>query len=332
MVVLRIVFIWALAGLAGWLLGSTANALPLSTVGTFCSTFPSQCQKGTEALLAARGIGTDVYYVLEVDPTTGALPVDVTGGSITVDIPSVGPTGSAVPADADYQGLNNGGTLIGAVGDSSGRTIVAGAGTAGVSTGGVLSVQGVASGTAIPVSGTVTANQGGAPWSMTGTGAAGTAASGVLTVQGIAAMTPLLVNGSGSIQPVSGTVTANQGGTWTVQPGNTANTTAWLVDQATAAATFQDGAIAFGALTTSYATVVTTGGVVRVVQIRNNTNAVVVVSLDAGSTTSYTLDAGDYVSVDLKSNGRSIASSTALQAKYSGAAPTSGSIRVNVVY
>lgn len=28
---------------------------------------------------------------------------------------------------------------------------------------------------------------------------------------------------------VSGTVTANQGGTWTVQPGNTANTTPWLV-------------------------------------------------------------------------------------------------------
>jgi hypothetical protein len=27
---------------------------------------------------------------------------------------------------------------------------------------------------------------------------------------------------------VSGTVTANQGGTWTVQPGNTANTTPWL--------------------------------------------------------------------------------------------------------
>lgn len=29
---------------------------------------------------------------------------------------------------------------------------------------------------------------------------------------------------------VSGTVTAEQGGTWTVQPGNTANTTAWLVN------------------------------------------------------------------------------------------------------
>lgn len=37
------------------------------------------------------------------------------------------------------------------------------------------------------------------------------------------------VDGSGVTQPVSGTVTANQGGTWTVQPGNTANTTAWLV-------------------------------------------------------------------------------------------------------
>jgi hypothetical protein len=39
----------------------------------------------------------------------------------------------------------------------------------------------------------------------------------------------LYVDGSGVTQPVSGTVTANQGGTWTVQPGNTANTTAWLV-------------------------------------------------------------------------------------------------------
>ena len=29
-------------------------------------------------------------------------------------------------------------------------------------------------------------------------------------------------------QPVSGTVSATQSGTWTVQPGNTANTTAWL--------------------------------------------------------------------------------------------------------
>lgn len=47
-------------------------------------------------------------------------------------------------------------------------------------------------------------------------GAAGTASADVLTVQGISSMTPLLVNGSGVTQPVSGTVTANQGGTWNV--------------------------------------------------------------------------------------------------------------------
>lgn len=51
-------------------------------------------------------------------------------------------------------------------------------------------------------------------------GTAGSANAAVLTVQGIASGTP---------QPISGTVAATQSGTWTVQPGNTANTTAWLV-------------------------------------------------------------------------------------------------------
>jgi hypothetical protein len=40
----------------------------------------------------------------------------------------------------------------------------------------------------------------------------------------------LRTDASATTQPVSGTVTTNQGGTWTVQPGNTANTTAWKVD------------------------------------------------------------------------------------------------------
>jgi hypothetical protein len=129
-----------------------------------------------------------------------------------------------------------------------------------------------------PVSGTITANQGGT-WNITNisgtislpTGAATsanqpTAAALASTTSGqtgnldLAAVTTgapsyttgttnalslntsggLRVDGSGvtqpvsgtfwqATQPVSGTVTANQGGTWTVQPGNTANTTAWLV-------------------------------------------------------------------------------------------------------
>lgn len=103
-------------------------------------------------------------------------------------------------------------------------------------------------------------------------GVAGTASADVLTVQGIASMTALKVDGSGVTQPISGTVTANAGsgtmavslatlpaltagsavighvivdtapttavsqsGTWTVQPGNTANTTAWLVGEVTSA-------------------------------------------------------------------------------------------------
>src|SRR6185369_7271634 len=39
----------------------------------------------------------------------------------------------------------------------------------------------------------------------------------------------LRIDGSGVTQPVSGTVAATQSGTWTVQPGNTANTTPWLI-------------------------------------------------------------------------------------------------------
>jgi len=42
--------------------------------------------------------------------------------------------------------------------------------------------------------------------------------------------TPVRTDPTGTTtQPVSGTVTANQGATWTVQPGNTPNSTAWLV-------------------------------------------------------------------------------------------------------
>lgn len=167
-----------LAGLLA-LAASTASAVPLDSVTTFCGLFPAACRSGTESLLAARGEGTNAYYVLEADPTSGGLLVDVVAGTITATNPSVGPTGSSVPADGTYVGLNNGGTLIGAVGDSSGRQIVVGAGTAGSATGGVLTVQGSASGTPIPVtatgSGSFTTNvaQFGGNNVVTGTGTGG---------------------------------------------------------------------------------------------------------------------------------------------------------------
>ncbi|MHB8483660.1 MAG: hypothetical protein ACYDBV_13180 [Nitrospiria bacterium] len=110
----------------------------------------------------------------------------------------------------------------------------------------------------ITISGTVTANQGGS-WTVTanagtnlntsllalesgGNLAAIKTDTDKIPSQGqalMAASTPVViasnqsavkVDGSAVTQPISGTVTANQGGAWTVQPGNTANTTAWKVD------------------------------------------------------------------------------------------------------
>lgn len=70
--------------------------------------------------------------------------------------------------------------------DTAHGLTVKGEGTAGTATGGVLTVQGVASMT---------------PLLATGTGTAGSAAAGVLSVQGIASMTPLLVTPSAPGDP-----------------------------------------------------------------------------------------------------------------------------------
>jgi hypothetical protein len=59
-----------------------------------------------------------------------------------------------------------------------------------------------------------------------GTGTAGSAASNVVTIQGIASMTAVKVDGSATTQPVSGTVTANQGTSPWVAAGNKTNNAA----------------------------------------------------------------------------------------------------------
>lgn len=56
--------------------------------------------------------------------------------------------------------------------------------------------------------------------------------SGGLRVDGSGVTQPVSGTFWQTTQPVSGTVTADQGGTWTVQPGNTQNTTAWLTQDA----------------------------------------------------------------------------------------------------
>ncbi len=123
----------------------------------------------------------------------------------------------------------------------------------------------VVSGTvAAAQSGTWTVQQGGAPWSVTIPQSNNTldydtgAGTQTMTLWGLAlpasggavaggtATNPVRVDPTGTTtqpvsgsvsvsnfpatQPISGTVAATQSGTWTVQPGNTANTTAWKVD------------------------------------------------------------------------------------------------------
>lgn len=176
--------------------------------------------------------------------SSGKLNVNATfSGSISGNA-AAGPTGSSVPSSADYIGGNLAGNLKGINATSAGALVVDGS----------ASTQ--------PISGTVTANAGTGTFAISAAalplpsgastlakqpalGTAGTASADVITIQGIASMTAVKVDGSGvtqpvsgtvavsnfpATQPVSGTIAATQSGTWTVQPGNTANTTAWKVD------------------------------------------------------------------------------------------------------
>lgn len=67
--------------------------------------------------MVIRGQGTDAYYVMEVDATTGALPIE---GDIDVTIDYSGTTGAAVPSHAAYVAGTDSGTLRGIHVDSSG--------------------------------------------------------------------------------------------------------------------------------------------------------------------------------------------------------------------
>ena len=128
--------------------------------------------------------------------------------------------------------------------DTSGRPVMVGAGTAGSPVGGVLSIQGVSGGQAIPVSGSLTAtvsavsNTGATPPATaiyiggSVTTSAPTYTTGQMDPLSLTTAGALRVDASATTQPISGTVTANAGtGTFTVSgtvTGNqgTPNTTA----------------------------------------------------------------------------------------------------------
>jgi len=101
----------------------------------------------------------------------------------------------------------------------------------------------------------------------------------------------LRVDGSGVTQPVSGTVAATQSGAWTVQPGNTANTTPWL-------ATINQGGNSAAVKAASTAAVATDPAVVIAVS-PNNTVATTAPTLTKG-----TQGANGWSVQNLKDSGR----------------------------
>jgi hypothetical protein len=135
-------------------------------------------------------IGTGNFSPLQLD-SAGNLLVNIKAGSS--GNAAAGPTGSAVPASADYIGFNSGGNLVGV--SSAAPLPVVGTGTAGSPGTAVLTVQGIASGTAQPVSGNVgiQANNGN---TITAVIAAATAPlSGVMTLAENVTTAPSLTTG-----------------------------------------------------------------------------------------------------------------------------------------
>jgi hypothetical protein len=172
-------------------------------------------------------------------------------GTIIATNPSVAPTGAAVPSDATYVAVDVGGNLTGLTGTVNGLKVDGSAVTQPVS-GSVTVTQATAANLNATVTGTVAATQSGT-WNVnnvSGTvslptgastsakqpalGTAGTASADVITVQGIAGATAVIVDGSGSTQPVSGTVTANAGtGNFTVAQATAANLNARIIGTGT---------------------------------------------------------------------------------------------------
>ena len=163
---------------------------------------------------------TNVSGSLKVDGSAVTQPVsgtitanqggtwNITNISGTVSLPTGAATSANQPTNAALGSTTSGqtgGLALGAVTSGAPTYLTAQSNALSLTTAGALRVDG--SGVTQPVSGTF--------WQTT------QPVSGTVTVTQATAAN---LNAT-----VTGTITANQGGTWTVQPGNTANTTAWLV-------------------------------------------------------------------------------------------------------
>ena len=199
-------------------ISTIAVALPLDTYTNYVTAHPNEAKKGIFAELLARGTGTNDMYVLEVDPTTGALPIS---GSFAF-VPNVSDFGATTNAlrTASVIGNTTGQAAFG-TGTRSAQTLRVTVATDDVvpaSQSGTWNINNVSGTVSLPTGAATAANQTTANTSLSSIDTK-TPALGQTTMAG---SSPVVIASNQSAVP------ASQSGTWTVQPGNTANTTPWL--------------------------------------------------------------------------------------------------------
>jgi hypothetical protein len=214
---------------AGTLVGTIVPEVSVDGGTTWVPTFfddPSTGNKVSSIVFASNNTATTRTIV----STDGASNVRVrvslyTSGTTTCNLrassqtqPPVlysGTAGGVLPPTVVQIGGTDGSNLRTMSTDTSGHPVIVGPGTAGAPSGGVVTIQGIASGTNVPVS------QGTTPWTDNITQFGGTNLSTGIGAGGAGIPRVTVSNDSN--------ILATQSGTWTVQPGNTQNTTAWLV-------------------------------------------------------------------------------------------------------
>ncbi len=283
--------------------------------------------------------GTPTGGVLTIQGDPSGTPVPI-AGSITATNASIGVTGAAVPADATYVGYNVSGNLTGATGTSSGlNTVVAAALPAGSAIIGNVRIDQTTPGTtngvqvnaALPAGANTIGNVGIVAGSaIIGNVRIDQTTPGTTNGVQVNAALPAGTNKIGALTTVDTVTAVTTVSTVTaVTTVATVSSVAAIAPVTTTTAVFQaEGAVAFGSITNSYVTLFTPSAATKVLMMRNNMNAAVSVSMDAGSTTNFTLDAGDQMNIDLLANALNMGA-TAIQVKYAVGAPTSGSFRIN---
>ncbi len=171
------------------------------------------------------GVEATAQRVTLASDSTGVLSVDDNGASLTVDNASLSVTGGGVELGAMRVTIANDSTGVVSVDDNGGSLTVDGT----VAVSGTVAVDSELT-TADLDTGAGTDTR-----AVVGIALAG---SGGAVLAGTANPVPISDN-AGSLT-VDGTVAATQSGTWTVQPGNTANTTAWKVDASSVAVPITD--------------------------------------------------------------------------------------------